>query len=151
MLNGAEVNAKAFQYGDDAERDRGITPLHAAAGNGHVGIAKLLIENGANDNAKNDSGESALMRSTQDGNHQIAQLLIDNGANPLDVYFSEKDVSLFQAANKGDVESLSQHHPIPPPPPPPLPLPFLFLSTHESPGQPLSNSFSRLLPFSPTL
>ena len=32
-------------------RGRGITPLHAAAGNGHVGIAKLLIENGADLNA----------------------------------------------------------------------------------------------------
>ena len=73
LLNGAEVNAKAFQYGDDAARDRGITPLHAAAGNGHVGIAKLLIENGANLNA-NSHGNTPLHAASISNTKDLVEL-----------------------------------------------------------------------------
>ena len=59
IAKGADVNAKAFQIGDDAEKGGGFTPLHDAARGGFEEIAKLLIESGAEVNAK-VQGETPL-------------------------------------------------------------------------------------------
>jgi ankyrin repeat domain-containing protein 42 len=39
--------------------DKGCTPAHKAAGQGHLNVIQWLIENGANVNIKNNAGEIA--------------------------------------------------------------------------------------------
>lgn len=51
LQSGANLNARGL------DND---TPLHDAAVNGHVKIAKLLVERGADINAKNSKGKTPL-------------------------------------------------------------------------------------------
>ncbi|KAF4668876.1 hypothetical protein FOL47_002833 [Perkinsus chesapeaki] len=68
----------------------GWTPLHFAAFNGHVAIAKYLLENGANPNAQTTDGESPLHLAVCHCNTKKAtkyrletiRLLIEYGADP---------------------------------------------------------------------
>ena len=48
---GSKVNVQA---------QRNITPLHGAVSSGNVGIAKLLLKNGAHKHAKDDEGKTPL-------------------------------------------------------------------------------------------
>ena len=53
-----------------------------ASKNGHLGIAQLLVERGANVNAaRTTDGCTALMWASQSGHLGIAQLLVERGAN----------------------------------------------------------------------
>jgi hypothetical protein len=59
----------------------GWTPLHYAAYNGHVEIARLLLQNGADLNAKDRYGSSPLHLSAEQGSVDILHLLVENGAD----------------------------------------------------------------------
>ena len=56
IANGADVNAKY----EEAEYEKGKTPLHYAAREGNKEIAELLIANGANVNSLNDEKKTPL-------------------------------------------------------------------------------------------
>lgn len=59
-----------------------MTPLMFAAQNGHLNIAKILINNGANIDTKNRiTGATALVHASGSKNIEIAKLLLDNGAD----------------------------------------------------------------------
>ena len=60
------------------------TALHFAAKNGHVDVAKVLIQNGADVNAvEKDKDGTALhgARSLTNGHVDVAKVLIQNGAD----------------------------------------------------------------------
>jgi hypothetical protein len=59
----------------------GMTPLHYAAENGHVEIARLLLQNGADVNAKDNYGWTPLHIAAMYGHVDIIHLLVENGAD----------------------------------------------------------------------
>ena len=58
----------------------GATPLHAAARNGRLDVAKLLLANGADINAQRRDGESALGEAAFNDRLEVAALLIQSGS-----------------------------------------------------------------------
>ena len=61
----------------EASAADGSTPLHAAAGYGHVAVVKTLAELGADIGALNRFGETPLQVGIRCGHHQAAQMLKD--------------------------------------------------------------------------
>jgi hypothetical protein len=59
----------------------GNTPLHSAAANGHIEIARLLLQNGADVNAKENDGYTPLHYAAFQGHVDILHLLVENGAD----------------------------------------------------------------------
>ena len=57
----------------------GCTPLHAAAGRGHLDMVKLLVENGAEVNQQSQLGYSALRWSCQEGHADVVRYLLGIG------------------------------------------------------------------------
>ena len=60
--------------------DSGDTPLHEAAIRGHVNIAQLLLQHGANINARRMTGETPLFLAIIACKVEMKQLLISSGA-----------------------------------------------------------------------
>jgi len=59
----------------------GYTPLIVAAVVGHLEVALVLIENGANVNVRNlENGKSLLEMAAWEGNMKMASVLLENGA-----------------------------------------------------------------------
>ena len=60
----------------------GATALMAASQEGHLEIAQLLVERGANVNAaRTDNGGTALMYASWKGHLEIVRLLLTSGAD----------------------------------------------------------------------
>jgi len=59
----------------------GEWPLHPAAHDGHTGIVRLLLRNGAEVNSCNNSGLTPLHYAARNGQEKTAELLIERGAN----------------------------------------------------------------------
>ncbi|KAL7809063.1 ankyrin repeat-containing domain protein [Trichoderma gracile] len=83
-------------------------PIHQAAQNGHVEVARRLLEAGAQVNQHKDSDDdetpSPLWLAARKGHVKVAELLIQNGA---DVDFSPHPSKLFpihEAARNGDTD-----------------------------------------------
>ena len=66
----------------DQQRDDGNTPLHIAAREDHLAIARLLLQKGAKSNLKNRSRHTPLGVACVEGNETIVRLLLDKGAEP---------------------------------------------------------------------
>jgi ankyrin repeat protein len=64
--------------------DVGFTPLHYAVRNGHHGLAKLLLDAGANVNAREESTNSntAISVAVTEASPEMVELLLQRGANP---------------------------------------------------------------------
>jgi uncharacterized protein len=66
----------------DREPDGGeLTPLVYAARAGHIEVARVLLEAGADVNQVTRYGWSPLLAATQNRNYQLAKFLIENGAD----------------------------------------------------------------------
>lgn len=72
LLNGIPIN------GQDVE---GISGLHVAAANGHISLAELLLEEGANIDVANNCGWTPLMHAAQHGQVSMVSLLIRHNAS----------------------------------------------------------------------
>ena len=57
----------------------GSTPLLLAGAKGHLQVAKLLIDNGANLHARNMSRHNALTLAAQGGYRELADYLLSKG------------------------------------------------------------------------
>jgi ankyrin repeat protein len=57
----------------------GATPLLLACANGHLRVAELLIEKGADVQARNTSRQNALTLAAQGGHRQLADYLMSRG------------------------------------------------------------------------
>ena len=72
-------SATAIMYGLASEINAagrgGNTLFHAAAANGHVGVAKLLLQAGASIAARNDHRKTPMDLAIEQGHHGMAQLL----------------------------------------------------------------------------
>lgn len=59
---------------------RTISPLKAAADNGHLEIVKMLIEKGADVNYRNEDLTTALEEAHNGRHEEVVDLLLENGA-----------------------------------------------------------------------
>jgi hypothetical protein len=71
-----------IEHGARVNRDgKAWSALHYAAFAGHVQIARLLMQNGADVNAKTNNGSTALMMAAHEGSEKIAEMLLAAGAD----------------------------------------------------------------------
>jgi ankyrin repeat protein len=53
----------------------GVTPLHAAAANGHADVVKLLLEREADPSIRHKGGKTPLDLAVEYGHHETLQIL----------------------------------------------------------------------------
>ncbi len=80
MLKTLLANSKAGVDSKAVLNYDGLSPLMHAIVNGHMEIAKLLLQYGANIDAVNTKGEFALKLAVREGNTQMIQFLLNRGA-----------------------------------------------------------------------
>jgi ankyrin repeat protein len=74
----------AIEHPEDVNRqsfDRESTPLHLASQEGHVKVAQVLVEHGADTAAHNTYGEVPLHVGSEGGHVDVARLLVERGAD----------------------------------------------------------------------
>ena len=81
------------------------TPLHAALHNGHLEVARSLLERGADINARNYTGGTPLHMALERGDTEALQLLIDRGADPNLQGGVFEETPLYMASYNGRVEA----------------------------------------------
>jgi ankyrin repeat protein len=59
---------------------RGMSPLYAAAREGHIKVVKLLVNKGANIHQATNQGTSPLHRAAQGGHQEVVDYLMSKGA-----------------------------------------------------------------------
>ena len=64
----------------NARDDSGMTPLHRAAQEGYVSVAKILIKNGADVNAADNQKETPLHIAAGNGQVEVCRVLLESGA-----------------------------------------------------------------------
>ena len=57
------------------------TPLHLASEEGHVDVARILVEQGADVTAQDKDGSTPLHRASERGHLDLARFLVEHGAN----------------------------------------------------------------------
>ncbi len=119
VSEGAKINA---MYKGTKPFEKGTTPLHRAAWNGHKNIVKFLIANGADANAKDDKGTTPLHHAAYRGWEHLVEFLITNGADinatcsesytPLydAIWGKDKDTVRVLVANGADVNITANDH-----------------------------------------
>src|SRR5437879_6124679 len=99
----AEVGALG-EAGADTGRPIGeaaYTPLMLASANGSLGVARALIEKGADLNARNSGGVTALMIAAAKGHADVVELLVRAGAD-VEAQTEHGDTALSIARARGD-------------------------------------------------
>jgi hypothetical protein len=79
------------------------TPLHWAAIQGHIDVARLLIEKGADPNGRDKYQATSLHWATMRGHADMARLLIEKGADP-NTTDNEQCTPLHRAGEHGHTE-----------------------------------------------
>ena len=74
-----------------------------AAGNDHLDVVRVLLDNGANREARDRDGETPLAYAARFGSHRICSLLIEKGAN-VDTRDEDGTTPLMLAAREGHVD-----------------------------------------------
>ena len=96
--NGVDIFCNEMMY---FLKTSGNTPLHFACANGHVNIAKELLDRGAGIEDQNENGHTPLMEAASNGLVEVARLLLEKGAG-INAYSSEfKESALTLACYKG--------------------------------------------------
>ena len=100
------VKVLAIQHPEDVNSrgfDDKSTPLHLASGKGHVDVARLLVEHGAEVTVQDNDGSTPLHFAVWAGNLDVARLLVDHGADVTaqDVHGS---TPLHRAVKEGSVD-----------------------------------------------
>lgn len=94
LLSGRSVDI------DSRTEDLGFTPIALAAQEGHYGVVRMLLKNGARQSVRTGGGCTALIMSAIHGHDRVAKLLIDSGAE-VDASDSNGVTSVYSAALKG--------------------------------------------------
>ena len=96
---------KSRRYGVHQVDDNKVQALHIVACNGHVEVAKVLIENGADVNAVDYEKSTALHFATKCGHVTIMKMLLQNGAN-VNAVDDDWETPLHHAAVFGKVNTM---------------------------------------------
>ena len=80
-INNLDLAKHLINRGADVNKT-GWTPLHYAATNGHIAMARLLLEHHAYIDSPSPNGTTPLMMAAQYGTPLICKLLLEEGADP---------------------------------------------------------------------
>ena len=69
-----DVNARGFNKDE--------TPLHVALRSGHAGVARLLLEHGADAKAQDGDKSTPLLLASRGGHAEVARVLLKHGVDP---------------------------------------------------------------------
>lgn len=100
----------------DPKDNAGYTPLHEACSRGHLEIARILLQYGANHSETALSGIRPLHEAIENGFVEIVRLLISYGADPCLATYSgqlpismaeDKDMGIFLSEYLSDIDDKS--------------------------------------------
>lgn len=111
--SGEDLNAICNDY-DDGDDDTEWTPLHAAIHKGHLDVAILLLERGADTEIRSSLDETALHVASDRGCAEIVQQLISHGADlnaechDFDDYFNDVEWTPLHVASRDGTPSIAK-------------------------------------------
>ena len=106
VVGDIEAVQQHIKAGTDINEDEwthGSSPLITASAFGEIGIADLLIKNGADLDFQNDEGSTALITATAFNKPKAAQLLVKSGSN-VDIVNNDGSTALIVSVLLGNID-----------------------------------------------